>query len=106
MLMGLLDQYRQRRLALHLTQKDMADRTGMVRQQYQRLEQGGNPRLNTLELAADGLNARLMLIPLEKWQAVQSLLKGEASETAGLDADPWQGLLGDDDRDESERNEK
>nr|WP_267957744.1 helix-turn-helix transcriptional regulator [Halomonas zhangzhouensis] len=91
-----MDQYRKRRLSLQLTQQELASRTGMVRQQYQRLERGGNPRLDTLELAADGLNARLMLIPLEKWHAVQALLKGEPGEPADLDADPWQGLLGDD----------
>ena len=94
--MSLLDQYRKRRLSLQLTQQELASRTGMVRQQYQRLERGGNPRLDTLELAADGLNARLMLIPLEKWHAVQALLKGEPGEPTDLDADPWQGLLGDD----------
>lgn len=97
--MTLLDQYRQRRQALKLTQQALADRTGMLRQQYQRLERGGNPRLDTLELAADGLNARLMLIPLEKWHAAQALLKGGGEEATGLDADPWQGLLGEDDQD-------
>ncbi|EWH03071.1 helix-turn-helix domain-containing protein [Halomonas sp. BC04] len=104
--MNLPDQYRQRRLALNLTQQGLASRTGMVRQQYQRLERGGNPRLDTLELAADGLNARLMLIPLEKWHAVQALLKGETGETKGLDADPWQGLLGDEEHNEAGRNEE
>jgi HTH-type transcriptional regulator / antitoxin HipB len=99
--MSLLDQYRQRRRALHFTQQDVAMRTGMVRQQYQRLEGGGNPRLDTLELAADGLNAKLMLIPMEKWHAVQTLLKGEADERLGLDADPWKGLLGEDEREET-----
>ncbi|HSP59309.1 MAG TPA: helix-turn-helix transcriptional regulator [Halomonas sp.] len=98
--MDLHDQFRQRRQALSLTQQDIANRTGMVRQQYQRLEGGGNPRLDTLELAADGLNAKLLLIPIEKWHAVQALLKGEADEAAGLDADPWKGLLGDDERDQ------
>ncbi len=102
--MSLQDQYRQRRKALHFTQQDLADRTGMVRQQYQRLERGGNPRLDTLELAADGLNAKLMLIPQEKWHAVTALLQGEASSTSGLDADPWQGLLGESDHDEGGRD--
>lgn len=95
--MSLQNQYRLRRKALHLTQQGVAERTGMVRQQYQRLERGGNPRLETLELAADGLNAKLMLIPLEKWHAVQALLKGEVGEAQGLDADPWKGLLDDED---------
>ncbi|PMR74465.1 helix-turn-helix domain-containing protein [Billgrantia endophytica] len=95
--MTLGEQFKQRREALQFTQQDLAKRTGMVRQQYQRLEAGGNPRLSTLALAADGLNAKLMLIPLEKWHAVQALLKGETGEARGLDADPWQGLLGDED---------
>jgi len=103
--MSLRDQYRQRRRALSLTQQDMASRTGMVRQQYQRLERGGNPRLDTLELAADGLNARLMLIPIEKWRAVQALLEGEADEATGLDVDPWKGLLGNEE-DEKAGDEK
>lgn len=93
--MTLLDQLRRRRLALELTQQDVASRTGMTRQQYQRLEAGGNPRLDTLSLAADGVNARMMLIPVEKWHAVKALLE-EGEETApALDADPWRGLLGD-----------
>ncbi|MCG6658957.1 helix-turn-helix transcriptional regulator [Halomonas campisalis] len=101
--MDLRDQYRQRRKALSFTQQDVASRTGMVRQQYQRLERGGNPRLDTLELAADGLNAKLMLIPVEKWHAVQALLRGE-DESIGLNADPWQGLLGDDEGEGKERD--
>jgi len=94
--MDLLEQYRRRRRALKLTQQALANRTGMVRQQYQRLERGGNPRLETLQLVADGLNAKLMLIPMEKWHAVQALLNDEGEEGTALDADPWQGLLGDD----------
>lgn len=103
--MSLHDQFRQRRLTLSLTQQDIASRTGMVRQQYQRLEGGGNPRLDTLELAADGLNAKLMLIPIEKWHAVQSLLRGEADEATGFDADPWKGLLGDEEGDQENDGE-
>ncbi|GHE21791.1 helix-turn-helix domain-containing protein [Halomonas urumqiensis] len=103
--MSLHDQFRQRRHGLNLTQQDIASRTGMVRQQYQRLEGGGNPRLDSLELAADGLNAKLMLIPIEKWHAVQALLRGEADEATGFDVDPWKGLLGDDDRDQENGGE-
>lgn len=102
--MRLPDQYRLRRKTLGFTQQQVANRTGMVRQQYQRLERGGNPRLDTLELAADGLNARLMLIPMEKWHAVQALLKDETDETAGLDADPWEGLLGEDECEEGDHD--
>lgn len=100
--MRLPDQYRHRRKALGFTQQQVASRTGMVRQQYQRLERGGNPRLDTLELAADGLNARLLLIPVEKWQAVQSLLTGDTGDTPSLDADPWEGLLGEDEHDKGD----
>lgn len=67
----------------------------MTRQQYQRLEAGGNPRLDTLTLAADGVNSRVMLIPVEKWHAVKALLEDSDESAPALDADPWQGLLGD-----------
>ena len=75
------------------TQATVAERVGMTRQQYQRLERGGNPRLDTLELAADGLNARLMLIPIEMWYQVQALLEEGEGGSVPLDEDPWQGLL-------------
>jgi transcriptional regulator with XRE-family HTH domain len=104
--MGLPDQYRQRRKALRFTQQQVASRTGMVRQQYQRLERGGNPSLDTLELAADGLNARLMLIPMEKWHAIQALLGGQSDESTGLDAVPWEGLLGEGEPEEGDRDDE
>ena len=89
-----LDQILQRRRQLQLTQQDMQSRIGMTRQQYQRLEREGNPRLDTLSLVAEGLNAELMLIPREKRLAVQRLLK-EADHEANPPADenPWHGLL-------------
>jgi HTH-type transcriptional regulator/antitoxin HipB len=92
--------------ALHFTQQDITDRAGMVRQQYQRLECGGAPRLDTLELAADGLNARLMLIPLKKLYAVQALLREGPKRAERLDEDPWQGLLGDEECGENGRDGK
>ncbi|WP_241973836.1 helix-turn-helix domain-containing protein [Aliidiomarina iranensis] len=73
-------------------------RVGVSRQQYQRLESKGNPRLDTLELIAKGLNSELMLIPKEKLGAVMALLEQESSEvTTGkkFSDDPWQGLLED-----------
>lgn len=91
-------------------------RVGVSRQQYQRLESKGNPRLDTLELIAKGLNSELMLIPKEKLGAVMALLEQRSSELATgkgkeyfseanspakeqantkLSDDPWQGLLGD-----------
>lgn len=68
--MPLLDQIKKRRITLGFKQSDMEMRVGMSRQQYQRLEASGNPRLNTLELVAKGLNSEIMLIPQEKRDAV------------------------------------
>lgn len=95
------EQLKKQRKALGLKQEDMILRVGMARQQYQRLEAKGNPRLDTLELAAKGLKMELMLIPQEKLQAVRNLLndtmstKGAATPR-NLSDDPWQGLLEDD----------
>ena len=108
MISSLLEQLKNRRLALGLKQSDMMLRVGVSRQQYQRLESKGNPRLDTLELLAKGLNSQLMLIPKEKLAAVRAVLEreatdGEGTETASpakkttrLSDDPWQDLLGDD----------
>lgn len=108
---SLLQQLKKRRLALGLKQNDMLLRVGVSRQQYQHLESKGNPRLDTLELLAEGLNSSLLLIPKEKLTAVLALLEKEptvanpspASPTAGIHKgaeknlydDPWQDILGD-----------
>ncbi|GAB2200975.1 hypothetical protein MAH4_14730 [Sessilibacter sp. MAH4] len=87
-------------------------RVGVSRQQYQRLESKGNPRLDTLELIAKGLDSELMLIPKEKLNAVIELLEQKSYEPdkepalqanqpespekkQRLSDDPWQDLLGD-----------
>ena len=70
MIKSLLEQLKERRLALGLKKTDMLLRVGVSRQQYQRLESKGNPRLDTLELIAKGFNSELMLIPKEKRNAV------------------------------------
>lgn len=77
-------------------------RVGLARQQYQRIESQGNPRLNTLELVAEGLDSELMLIPKEKQQAVMQLLAESKDSSTQSDLDeqalidnPWQGLLDD-----------
>tara|TARA_A100001391_G_scaffold201871_2_gene189954 strand:- start:8042 stop:8365 length:324 start_codon:yes stop_codon:yes gene_type:complete len=103
----LLDQLKARRLNLGLKQHDMMLRVGMSRQQYQRLESRGNPRLDTLELVAKGLNSELMLIPREKVDAVCALLAGKSAKgfdgtgagsegEGGIADDPWKGLLEED----------
>ena len=106
---SLLHQVKKRRLALGLKQHDMLLQAGISRQQYQRLEAKGNPRLNTLELVAQGLKSELLLIPQEKLAAVMAVLDPQTAEESGawpppapdrpfmgVQEDPWQGLLGDD----------
>ncbi len=103
---SILEQVKKRRIKLGLKQHDMMLRIGISRQQYQRLESKGNPRLDTLELVAKGLNSELMLIPKEKVNAVLAVLEGDLPEPAlrqkslpevrTLSEDPWQGLLEDD----------
>lgn len=97
---SLLQQLKKRRKALGLKQSDMMLRVGVSRQQYQRLEARGNPRLDTLELIATGLNSELMLIPKEKLSAVVAVLDEVEKEIVAqkqkkLSDDPWQNLLGD-----------
>ncbi len=99
LLMGdLLQQLKLRRLEMGLKQNDMMLRIGVSRQQYQRLESKGNPRLDTLELVAKGLNSEIMLIPNEKLRAVMDVLEGSESRESvepepKLSDDPWKGIL-------------
>lgn len=100
-----LEQLKKRRIALGLKQNDMLLRIGISRQQYQRLESKGNPRLDTLELISKGLKSELMLIPQEKLLAVKAILETDndslrpenpkPDKENELANDPWQGLLGD-----------
>jgi len=103
---SLLQQFKKRRLELGLKQKDMMMRIGVSRQQYQRLESRGNPRLNTLELIAKGLNCELMIVPREKVKAVESVLENidtdlvsnqaTDNQKKSLSDDPWQDMFEDD----------
>jgi len=99
---ALLEQLKNRRLALGLKQKDMMLRIGVSRQQYQHLESKGNPRLNTLELISKGLKGELMLIPVEKLAIIKALLEEDAASTTRLEKkeakntlinDPWKNIL-------------
>ncbi|WP_114413781.1 helix-turn-helix domain-containing protein [Marinomonas foliarum] len=81
-MINLLQQIKRRRLALKLKQNDMLMRIGISRQQYQRLEAKGNPRLDTLELIAKGLNSDVMLIPKEKLNAVLAVLESDGNNTS------------------------
>lgn len=95
---SLLQQIKKRRTQLGLKQVDMQFRTGISRQQYQKLESQGNPRLETLEIIAAGLNAQLMLIPDDKVHLIRQLLNDEIKVTIedqdDLMNNPWKGLLG------------
>jgi len=102
---SLLKQIKKRRLELSLKQHDMMLRIGISRQQYQRLEAKGNPRLDTIELVAKGLKSELLLIPQEKLSAVLDVLSEDSLNSSKkqnpktdktLSDDPWQDLLGDD----------
>jgi len=77
---SLLDQLKKRRIQLGLKQHDMMLRVGISRQQYQRLESKGNPRLDTLELIAKGLNSEILLIPKEKMNAITAILESETPD--------------------------
>jgi HTH-type transcriptional regulator / antitoxin HipB len=91
------EQLRARRRELNLQQSDMPLRIGMARQQYNRLENGGNSSLKILELAAAGLDSTLMLIPKEKLRAVREVLArpfdGAAGDVAVPPENPWSDLL-------------
>lgn len=76
----LLSQIRSRRIALGLKRVDMPALTGIVRQQYGRIEKAGNPNLETLDKIAEGLDAILMLIPKELQGQVENLLASGASQ--------------------------
>jgi transcriptional regulator with XRE-family HTH domain len=102
----LLEQLKNRRLALGLKQKDMMLRIGISRQQYQHLESKGNPRLNTLELISKGLKSELVLIPVEKLSVIKAILEDDEhsptslkskeakhSEENTLANDPWENIL-------------
>ena len=100
------DQIKSRRKELALKQKDMMLRVGMSRQQYQRLESRGNPRLDTLELVAKGLRMEVVLVPQEKLRLVRDILEGKTHigssaefdfsltvENETVSDNPWKGLL-------------
>ncbi len=101
---NLLKQLKDRRLKLGLKQSDMMMRAGMSRQQYQRMESRGNPRLDTMELIAKGLNCEIALIPKEKLNAVLAVLEGDSNsskmkksdEQRSVSDNPWQDLMDDD----------
>lgn len=84
---NLLDQIRKRREALGLKIVDMPLRVGLTRQQYGKIEAAGNPRLNSLDQIAEGLDATLLLVPKSKLDDVLRVLAGEATVYADASAE-------------------
>jgi HTH-type transcriptional regulator/antitoxin HipB len=105
--MLLHQQIKQRRKTLGLQQADMLLRIGMNQQQYQRIEAEGNPRLETLGLIAQGLEAELVLVPKARLaevlalleqpamapQAASAVMETPAPAAIPVDEDPWAAVL-------------
>lgn len=106
--MLLHQQLKLRRKTLGLQQSDMLLRIGMNQQQYQRIEADGNPRLETLALIAQGLEAELVLVPKARLDEVLALLaqapdtkaqsnyavaESPPSSPPAVDVDPWAGMF-------------
>ncbi len=98
---SLHDQIKKQRKELGFNQEKLANLIGIARQQYQRLESKGNPRLDTLELIAKGLKMELMLIPKDKVRAIKNILDNTPThlslplEQVKQENDPWKDLLED-----------
>lgn len=94
---SLLLEIRQRRLLLGLKIQDMTLRAGLTRQQYAKIERDGNPRLNTLDQIAEGLDAAIVLVPKDQLAAVRQLLAGHNPSSPSFEEDepddPWEDLL-------------
>jgi transcriptional regulator with XRE-family HTH domain len=70
----LLRQISERRKSLDVRTSDMPTLAGINRQQYEKIEKGGNPSLATLDRIAEGLDAELLLVPKEHINQVRNLL--------------------------------
>ncbi len=103
-MLSILEQIKNRRNQLGFKQADMFMRIGMSRQQYQKLESQGNPRLDTLEMIVKGMKSNLLLVPDEKISKVLEILEADSSQVYTnknqsekfSHSDPWKGILTDD----------
>ena len=75
----LLSQIKNLRLKKNLTITAMPLLTGLTRQQYGKIEAGGNPSLSTLDAIVEALGASLVLVPKEKLGAVMEVLEQPAN---------------------------
>lgn len=83
----LLDQIIKRREKLRIRSSEMTIRAGINRQQYEKIEKGGNPSLATLDKIAEGLDAELMLIPKEKLEQVKRILAASFHHSTTVSVD-------------------
>lgn len=74
----LLAQIKKLRLKKALTISAMPLLTGLTRQQYGKIEAGGNPALSTLDAIVEALGASLVLVPKERLGEVMDLLEQPA----------------------------
>jgi transcriptional regulator with XRE-family HTH domain len=66
--------FQSRRRSLHLTQQNVADRSGLAQTNYSQIEQGKtDPRLSTLQEIARALSLELMMIPAELVDTVKAM---------------------------------
>jgi transcriptional regulator with XRE-family HTH domain len=83
----LLSQIKKLRLKKALTISAMPLLTGLTRQQYGKIEAGGNPSLSTLDAIVEALGASLVLVPKDRVGEVMDLLAqapGEVKPPAPL----------------------
>ncbi len=74
---GLHETIRARRLALGLSQIEVARRSGIQQRQVSTFERGGDVTLSTLLKLAQALDVELLPVPREDAAKVESLLKAK-----------------------------
>jgi transcriptional regulator with XRE-family HTH domain len=73
---------RARRLALGLSQAEVARRSGIQQRQVSLFEGGGDVTLSTLTKLAQALDVELMPVPRQETTRVEKLLKAERAPAA------------------------
>jgi transcriptional regulator with XRE-family HTH domain len=76
----ILQAFKARRTELGITQTEMAKRLNISQSQYQKIENGGNPSLKTLTSMAMAVNMKLLLVPSEKSNEINQLIKPSPRE--------------------------
>lgn len=71
----ILENIKQRRKDLGITQAEMARRLGITQPQYHRIETAGNPGLKTLKAISLALDMEMILVPKEKSREVHQVLR-------------------------------